>query len=317
MSERHDLPLVLVLGGTGNTGSNTRVAALVRPGSVSKPIAQELLTSGAEIRIGDLTDGVEKLKGILTGVDILISVVAAWMIDAQKDVFLAAKAVGVKRVVPCDFGTPGVQGIRELHDQKLAIHEYIQDLGLPYTFIDVGWWMQLSLPLPARSSSKMKALLNEVHGAGHGRMLVTDLNHIGAFVARIVTDPRTLNRAVIVWEDELTQLDAHEIGERVSGDAEALKAQRIYVLPDDLQRRIAEMGERAAKTPDDVHGVRRVLTWSQYMYSIHILGENTLENAKRLGYLDAHDLYPDAPKRTLENFAQEFYSLEDPFVVYD
>ena len=75
----------------------------------------------------------------------------------------------------------------------------------------------------------MKALLNEVHGAGSDRMLVTDLNHIGAFVARIVADPRTLNKYVIIWEDETTQANAYELGVRYSGDGEALRAKRIHV----------------------------------------------------------------------------------------
>ena len=57
-------------------------------------------------------------------------------------------------------------------------------------------------------------------------------------------------------------------------------------------------------------------TWAQYMVSLHFLGENTLENAKRLGYLDARELYPDRPRHTLEDFAKEFYAVEDPGSVY-
>ena len=48
------------------------------------------------------------------------------------------------------------------------------------------------------------------------------------------------------------------------------------------------------------------------MNSMHFLKENTLENAKRLGYLDARELYPDIPAQSLEEFAQEFYSLPEP-----
>ena len=73
-----------------------------------------------EIRQGDLLDGVEKLTSIFAGVDILISAVTAFVIEHQKDAFRAAKAAGVKRIVPCDFGTPGARGIRKLHDQVSA-----------------------------------------------------------------------------------------------------------------------------------------------------------------------------------------------------
>ena len=58
------------------------------------------------------------------------------------------------------------------------------------------------------------------------------------------------------------------------------------------------------------------LTWSEYMFSLHILEENTLENAKRLGYLDAQELYPDVPKHTLEEYAEEFYDMENPGDVF-
>ena len=51
---------------------------------------------------------------------------------------------------------------------------------------------------------------------------------------------------------------------------------------------------------------------SEYMLHLHFLQENTLENAKRLGYLDARELYPDIPAQSLEEFAKEFYSLPEP-----
>ena len=56
--------------------------------------------------------------------------------------------------------------------------------------------------------------------------------------------------------------------------------------------------------------------WAEYVISIHFLGENTLENAKRLGYLDARELYPDQLRYTLEDFAKELYDMEDPGSVY-
>ena len=93
------------------------MAALVRPSSASKPAVQDYRSKGVDIREGDLRDGVEKLKGYLDGVDILISAVDAETILAQKPIFEAAKAAGVKRVVPCDFGTPGRKGLRRLHDE--------------------------------------------------------------------------------------------------------------------------------------------------------------------------------------------------------
>ena len=56
--------------------------------------------------------------------------------------------------------------------------------------------------------------------------------------------------------------------------------------------------------------------WMQYQFSMHVLGENTLESATRLGYLDAHELYPDMPQRASEDFAKEFYAMENPGAEY-
>ena len=55
---------------------------------------------------------------------------------------------------------------------------------------------------------------------------------------------------------------------------------------------------------------------SEYMLHLHFLQENTLENVTRLGYLDARVLYPDVPSHTLEEYAEEFYKLEEPGVYY-
>ena len=36
--------------------------------------------------------------------------------------------------------------------QKLDIHDFLKELGVPWTVIDVGAWMQFCLPLPSRST---------------------------------------------------------------------------------------------------------------------------------------------------------------------
>ncbi len=78
---------------------------------------------------------------------------------------------------------------------------------------------------------------------------------------------------------------------------------------------IAEAKAALAQNPADVPA-NMMVNWAQYMYSLHILRENTLENAKRLGFLDARELYPDIPKYSLEEFAKEYYAKEEPGEVY-
>ena len=52
---------------------------------------------------------------------------------------------------------------------------------------------------------------------------------MGVFVARIVADPRTLNRKVVIWDDERPVSAAHAAGERLSGEPAAMRALRRTV----------------------------------------------------------------------------------------
>ena len=91
---------------------------MVRPTSLTKPTIEVLRAQGVTIRAGDLKDDAEQLKAVLAGVDILVSAVSAWAIENQKAIIRVAAELGtVERVVPCDFGTPGRPGLRELHDR--------------------------------------------------------------------------------------------------------------------------------------------------------------------------------------------------------
>ncbi|KAI0334654.1 hypothetical protein GY45DRAFT_1124766 [Cubamyces sp. BRFM 1775] len=53
------------------------------------------------------------------------------------------------------------------------------------------------------------------------------------------------------------------------------------------------------KDPADITA-KSTIAVTEYTISIHILEENSLKNAKRLGYLDVRELYPGLPKHTLE-----------------
>ena len=80
---------------------------------------------------------------------------------------------------------------------------------------------------------------------------------------------------------------------------------------EEIERQIVEGGAEFAKDPNDFAAAMKFVV-AQYMKSMHFLEENSLENAKRLGYIDARELYPDIPVQSLEEYAQEFYSLPEP-----
>ena len=75
------------------------------------------------------------------------------------------------------------------------------------------------------------------------------------------------------------------------------------MTPEDLRTRVIE--GRAANSSDPIAKV--YVRYYEYLTSLHVLGEDTLQNAKDLGYLDARELYPDIPQQSFEAFAQDFY----------
>ncbi len=75
---------------------------------------QELKAAGAELRISDITEAPEKIEAFLQGVDVLISMVLVFV--DQKPLFLAARKVGVGRVVPSDFGPYAPHGVMFMQD---------------------------------------------------------------------------------------------------------------------------------------------------------------------------------------------------------
>lgn len=63
--------------------------------------------------------------------------------------------------------------------------------------------------------------------AGDGNVLfaLTDVRDIGSYVARIITDSRTLNRMVLAYNEVLSQNQIYDLLERLSGE----KLERKYV----------------------------------------------------------------------------------------
>ncbi|EIN04063.1 NAD(P)-binding protein [Punctularia strigosozonata HHB-11173 SS5] len=310
-------PLVLVVGGTGRTGKSIvtgllkhgkfRVAVLTRPVSANKPYIKELAAKGVEIRIGDIsTDGHAKLVEILQGVDVLISAIYAGLIHDQRKLFAAAKDVNPNvRVVPDDWATYTPRGIRQLADDKYAIHDYIEELGLPHTYIDVGWWMQITVPGKVPGFELDTAWT--FYGDGDKKFAVTDLNHIGDFVARIIEDPRTLNQWVYIWEDELTQAEAWATATRVLGSG--WLQETVQVSADELLQRATEFRAKYRENPDltSLYG----LAVAEYAYSIHIRGDNNIATAKAAGALDARELYPDIRVSTFEEFLRRVHGKRE------
>ncbi|KAJ7286377.1 hypothetical protein C8J57DRAFT_1664428 [Mycena rebaudengoi] len=325
---------VLLLGATGETGGSIlnglledagsfHVEALVRPSSKDKPEVQEIARRGVNIRVVDIEGPLDDVVKALAGVDVLISAIDATGQLAQLNLATAAKQAGVKRFVPCAFITVippgGVMGIR---DNKEEVYQHIRKLYLPYTVIDVGYWHQLSFPPLPSGREKYAAPIPprpDIHAGGNTPTMLTDLRDVGPFVARIIKDPRTLNKYVVTYSDVLSENEIFAIMEEMSGEViernyvRALlfrpaklfdAASRIQVSTDEVIASRARGAEAQKAEPDNVIAALMKIGLD-YTYSKYVRGDNTPEYAAYLGYLDTRALYPEFSPRSFRQFVGE------------
>ena len=95
---------------------------------------------------------------------------------------------------------------------------HIKKVKLPYTVVDIGWWYQVNLPrLPSgRIDYAVTEFSDGIDGNGDVPIAFTDLRDIGSYVARIISDPRTLNRMVFAYNEIYTQNQIYDMLERLS-----------------------------------------------------------------------------------------------------
>jgi hypothetical protein len=161
----------------------------------------------------------------LKGYDTIISALGALdQLQQLNFIEAIAKAGNVKRFVPCGFITICPRGgILTPRDEKEEVHDRIFEHKIPYTIIDVGYWHQLSVPHLA--SGRIDYALHNLYlqppkfyGGGTAKNILTDKRDMGRFTARIIQDPRTLNKRVFTWSDVLSQKEIFALVEEVGGE---------------------------------------------------------------------------------------------------
>ncbi|EJT69752.1 hypothetical protein GGTG_12635 [Gaeumannomyces tritici R3-111a-1] len=305
---------VIVFGATGNVGSqiidgllksatNFDITAISRPASLDKPANEEYRKKGIKVVGASMTDSHDRLGEILLGADAVITPMFPTELDQQKRIIDVCKEVGVKRYIPSNFmpAMPpvGVMGIR---DKKEEIICYAKLRMVPYTIVDMAFWFEL-LPYKTPSGKVDYALPpgldSRIDGNGNVPTAYTFFNSLGPAVAKIIADPRTINKYVYVYDDVLTQNQAVDVLEELSGE----KVERVYRPGEDIRSSISATRAKIAQTPEDT-GAFISLTMEEYSYSLKVRGDGTPEWADYLGYLDIFKLYPDLKKRTLRDFYQ-------------
>ncbi|KAF4548976.1 Hypothetical protein D9617_24g016900 [Elsinoe fawcettii] len=319
-----------IVGASGYTGGSVadallsdqdfRVVAFTRPESVGKSANQALQARGAEIQPLDLQAEPTAIVPSLKDIEILISAVTATEQLKQLNLATAAKHAGVKRFIPCGFLTIiPVGGVHALRDEKEVVYNHVKRLQLPYTILDVGWWTQLAVPrLPSGKTDSTRPKFHlpadkDMPMAGNGNVAsaLTDLRDIGLYTARIIKDPRTLNKMVFVYNEMYTENGVRDKVEKLTGET----IPRVY---NDLEALQMQLAEAEKKIQDVAFGPEsQDYFWTmagkwtaQYQISWGINGHNTPEWATYLGYINSKDLYPDFKFRTLEDTLQQMLGNE-------
>lgn len=97
--------------------------------------------------------------------------------------------------------------------------DHIKKIYLPYTIIDVGWWYQIGTPrVPSGKLDYAIIAPLDILGDGNVSVALTDLRDVGRYVARVITDPRTLNQHVFAYNEVKTQQEVFDLVEQKSGE---------------------------------------------------------------------------------------------------
>ncbi|KAH7010472.1 hypothetical protein EDB80DRAFT_611341 [Ilyonectria destructans] len=297
---------VAIVGASGETGRSIvdglvnsdvhfEITALVRPSSLEKPRVKDLKARSIHVVSANLQGPQDELINILKGIDVVISAIHYQSLSDEIPLSIAAKAAGVKRYVPCFFATVAPRGVMYLRDSKEDILDHIKRLYLPYTVVDVGWWYQITLPrVPSgRFDYALLAPNNTVFAGGNVSIAFTDVRDIGKYVARIISDPQTLNKKVFAFTETKTQKQVFELVEKVSGE----RLERTEVSAADIELKLDEV--RKSNTLDEMQANY------EYCNSWGVRGDNSPDHARYLGYLIAEDLYPGFKGRSLETFVRD------------
>ncbi|KAH9994590.1 isoflavone reductase family protein [Xylariaceae sp. FL0662B] len=304
---------VAVVGATGRTGNtvvngllasetNFDITGLTRPSSINSDANKSLEMKGIHVVAADLTGPKEELVKALAGIEIVISCIYFRNLQDQIPLAAAAKDAGVKRFVPCAFGTPAPRGVMAMADEKDDILAAIQRLYVPYTVIDVGWWSNQAIPrlTSGRTDHEVIKILDAFIGDGAVPIAYTDLSDIGTYVAKIIMDPRTLNKKVFAYTEVLTLTQVVDLMEELSGE----KVLKNYLSPEEIHKNIADALVALKKDPLDSNA-KFALAVNQYFDCWAVRGDNTPSVAAYLGYLDFKQLYPDVRGKTMRALFQE------------
>ncbi|KAI1497975.1 NAD(P)-binding protein [Biscogniauxia marginata] len=291
---------IFLVGATGETGSDIldaliedgsfEITCFIRTTSAGKPEVRKLRDRGLKVVTGNLAGPLEETVGLLQGFDIVISAIFPLNALDQIPLIDAAARAGIKRFLPCNWGTPAARGIMHLRDLKEEVHDHIFRQHLGFTIIDVGFWYQLSCPrVPSgRFDYAILMALNKVIAGGTAPNMLIDRRDVGRITAMIIKDERTLNKRVYAYGDVLSQNEIHALIENKTGE-------KLDLTPVSAEEATAALKtERASAEADPANeGKRYKHVIAEYRVTKYVRADNTPKNAEYLSYINARELYPD------------------------
>lgn len=137
-------------------------------------------------------------------------------------------------------------------------------------------------------------------GDGDVPSALTDQRDVGRFVARVIRDPRTINRFILAHGELWTPNQIYQLLDELSGG----EVRRAFVSEEKLRDRVRQAAAVLRANPDDKSALWTKVN-GEIQISVEIEGHNTPEKAAELGYLVAKDLYPDWTSRRFADLVEE------------
>ena len=298
---------ILLAGPTGNLGPhlikelvahNKDVHALIRPESMSNPEkVNPLKALGVNLMAGDVNDPVS-LDHACAGMDAVISALGGGQLMQQKALLNAAKAAGVKRFIPSEFGVDPYAagpGACDLFDAKMAVQKMIIDSGINYTMIYTNGFMEFWASGLGQLGNTVESGEVSIFGKGNVRASMMTLPDIARFVIAILDDPDMINKEVRFTANVMTQEELISTWEKMSGE----KVKRNPVTKEMLDQVI-----NTSTTPETM--MTRIFT--QLQRSVWINGDTMNIRPETM---EATRQYSDLPIKTTEQFFSKFLATVD------
>jgi len=245
---------ILFVGGTGWLGNQVlnalldskyfAVKALIRKGTEEKKKEQvdTLRGKGAEIVFGDLQN-IDELTKAAQGFDTIVSLLSgdALFEGQERNLIPAAKAAGVRRIVPSQFGADlDLMGRGTVLDVKWKFAQEIKKEGLDYTIILTGifpeMWLSPKLGFDYQNGKYY------LFGKGDKKLPFIFTCDVAKFVPEILKDPSSKNATVRLATDFYSENEVVQIFQEVGYPKKEVKYKSVEQIKGEMES--AKMPEK-------------------------------------------------------------------------